>query len=259
MEDNFKNRVFFGDCLAIMPKIQSESIDMVLCDLPYGMVASLWDCPISLDILWAQYKRIIKNNGSIVLFASQPFTTKLINSNLKDFKYCWYWIKNQGTNFFHAKRMPIRKVEEICVFYGNTYFPQKTQGHAPTNSAIGSHNGDTYHGKKKRNYIGGSTERYPTNILEYPCVNNYSKLHNAQKPLELIEYLIKTYSNENDVVLDNCAGSFTTAVACDNLKRNWICIEKEEKFCNIGLKRVNDNRALLEIPHTTMVNLDANL
>ena len=144
--------------------------------------------------------------------------------------------------------MPIRKVEEICVFNNGVYYPQITDGHVPTNSSIGKTHGKAYHGINRRLYHGGDTTRYPTNILDFKCVDNYSRVHSSQKPVELIEYLIKTYTNEGDSVLDNCAGSFMTAVACDNLNRKWICIEKEKDYCEIGLQRINENRLKLNIP-----------
>jgi DNA modification methylase len=228
-----KQEIWHGDCLDLMPQIPDKSVDMILCDLPYGITAPKWDSIIDFDKLWAEYKRIIKKDCVIALFASQPFTTKLINSNQKQYKYCWYWIKNQGTNFFHAKKMPIRKVEEICIFGGKRYFPQHTEGHEPTNSAKGCSNGSAYHGKNTRNYEGGVTTRFPTNILNFKCVDNYSRKHSSEKPVDLCEYLIKTYTNENDLVLDNCAGSGTTGLAAKNLNRSFILIEKEKKYIDI--------------------------
>lgn len=232
------NRIYNVDCLVGMKDIPDKSIDMILCDLPYGITAPRWDEKIDMIKLWKEYKRIIKNNSVMALFSSQPFTTKLISSNEKDFRYCWYWIKNQGTNFFHAKRMPIRKIEEICIFNGKIYFPQISEGHIPTNSAKGCSNGEAYFGTNKRNYIGGKTTRYPTNILEFKCVDNYSRLHSAEKPVELLEYLIKTYSVENDVILDNCMGSGTTAIACIRTKRNFIGFEIEKKYFDICNERI---------------------
>jgi site-specific DNA-methyltransferase (adenine-specific) len=233
------NKLYLGDCLEVMKDIPDKSIDFILCDLPYGQTAPKWDKIIDIKELWKQYNRIIKKDGTIALFASQPFTTKLISSNEKDFRYCWYWIKNQGTNFFHAKRMPIRKIEEIVIFKKGKYNPQITDGHIPTNSAKGCSNGKAYHGINKRDYDGGSTTRFPTNILEFKCVDNYSRLHSSEKPIDLLEYLIKTYTNENDLVLDNCAGSSSTAIACINTKRNWIMIEKEQEYYDISLNRMN--------------------
>lgn len=229
--------LFLGDCLEIMCKIPKESIDFICCDLPYGMTAPKWDEHIDMVELWKQYNRIIKKDGTIALFASQPFTTKIISSNEKDFRYCWYWLKNQGTNFFHAKRMPIRKIEEICIFKKGKYNPQITDGHIPTNSAKGCSNGQAYHGTNTRDYEGGKTTRYPTNILEFSCVDNYSRLHSSEKPLELIKYLINTYTDENDMVLDNTMGSGTTCLAAKELNRKFIGIEKEPKYYEIACQR----------------------
>ena len=229
--------LFQGDCLDIMSNIPNNSVDFICCDLPYGMTAPKWDEHIDIVELWKHYNRIIKNDGTIALFASQPFTTKLIASNEKDFRYCWYWVKNQGTNFFHAKRMPIRKIEEICIFKKGKYNPQITDGHIPTNSAKGCSNGQAYHGINKRDYEGGKTTRYPTNILEFSCVDNYSRLHSSEKPLDLIKYLINTYTNENDMVLDNTMGSGTTCLASKELNRKFIGIEKEPKYYDIACQR----------------------
>ena len=163
------NGVIHGDCLELMKDILDKKIDFVLCDPPFGITAPEWDKVLDFERFWLECNRIIKNQGVIAICASQPFTTKLISSNSNNFKYCWYWIKNQGTNFFHAKRMPIRKVEEICIFGGNRYYPQITTGHIPTQSARGCSNGKAYHGDNKRDYVGGSTERYPVNILQCCC------------------------------------------------------------------------------------------
>ena len=238
------HKLIQGDCIVEMKNIADKSIDMILCDLPYGTTACKWDTVIPFVSLWEQYERIIKDNGAIVLFASQPFTTKLISSNENSFRYCWYWLKNQGTNFFHAKRMPIRKVEEICVFKKGKYYPQITDGHIPTNSAKGCSNGKAYHGTNTRDYEGGKTTRYPTNILDFKCVDNYSRLHSAEKPVDLLEYLIKTYTDDEDTVLDNCMGSGTTGVACKNLNRNFIGIELDPTYFKIAEARIT------EVPNT---------
>tara|TARA_R100000005_G_C4988999_1_gene196761 strand:+ start:544 stop:1257 length:714 start_codon:yes stop_codon:yes gene_type:complete len=219
-----------GDCLEVMKELEDGSVDMILTDPPYGMTAPKWDSIVCFDALWKLYKRVIKPDGVIVIFGSQPFTTKLISSNIKDFKYCWYWIKNQGTNFFHAKRMPIRKVEEICIFGGKKYNPQITDGHIPTQSAKGFSNGKAYHGVNKRNYEGGKTTRYPTNILDFPCVSNYNRTHSSEKPVQLLEYLIKTYSDEKNIILDSFMGSGSTGVACKNLDRNFVGIELDKEY-----------------------------
>lgn len=233
------NKLLQGDCLELMKELPGKSIDLILCDLPFGVSAAKWDKIIDSKLLWEQYNRIIKSDGTIALFSAQPFTTKLISSNLKNYRYSWYWIKNQGTNFFHAKRMPIRKLEEICVFNKGKYFPQITDGHIPTNSAKGCSAGQVYHGSNTRDYEGGKTTRFPTNILEYKCVDNYSRLHPNEKPVELLEYLIKTYTTEGDVVLDNCAGSGSTGEACKNTARNYILIENNEDHCVIINNRLN--------------------
>jgi len=230
----------YGDTIEQMKLIPDKSIDFICCDLPYGLTAPKWDEHIDMVELWKQYNRIIKKDGTIALFASQPFTTKIISSNEKDFRYCWYWLKNQGTNFFHAKRMPIRKVEEICIFKKGKYYPQITDGHIPTNSAKSCSNGKAYHGTNTRDYEGGKTTRFPTNILDFKCVDNYSRLHSSEKPIDLLDYLIKTYTDETDMVLDNTFGSCTTGIACINTNRNFIGIENNKEYFNISLKRVEE-------------------
>jgi len=247
-------QLIHGDCLLEMKKVPDKSIDFILCDLPFGITAPEWDTIIPMDLLWNEYNRIISLNGTIALFSSQPFTTKLISSNEKDFRYCWYWIKNQGTNFFHAKRMPIRKVEEICIFKKGVYNPQCSVGHVPTNSAKGQSEGKVYHGSNTRNEEGGKTTRYPTNVLEFACVDNYSRLHSSEKPVTLCEYLIKTYSNEGDTVLDNTMGSGTTGVACINTNRNFIGIERDEKYFEIAKERILNTK-----PSTTPQNQEKTL
>lgn len=229
--------------MELMKAIPDGSIDMVLTDPPYGLIAPKWDAVLPFAPLWQEYTRICKKNAVLVFTAMQPFTTMLVASNMKNFKYCWYWVKNQGTNFFHAKRMPIRKVEEIVVFaFGrNKYNPQMVENCAPTNSAKGCSNGNAYFGKNKRDYTGGSTTRYPVNVLSFPCVDNYSRLHPSQKPVEMFEYLVRTYTDEGDVVLDNTAGVGTTGLACQNTGRNFLLIEKDAGYCEIAKKRLGEN------------------
>lgn len=230
--------IWFGDCLNLLQNIDDNSIQFILIDPPYGCTAQQWDNILPFDLLWKEFNRIGSENYVCGIFGSQPFTTKIISSNIDNFRYNWYWVKNQATNFFHAKRMPLRKVEEICIFGGNTYYPQITENNIPTNSAKGCSNGTIYHGKNKRNYSGGVTTRYPNNILEYKCVNNYHKLHPNQKPLELLEYLIKTYTKENDLVLDCVSGSGSTLLAAKNLNRQFIGIENNKDYYDIIIKRL---------------------
>jgi len=237
-----------GDCLEVMKEIPDGSVDMILCDLPYGATACSWDTVIPFNLLWEQYHRVIKYNGAIVLNASQPFTSALIMSNIKQFKYTWTWLKNKKTGFLNAKKQPLRQVEDVVVFYRKqpTYNPQKTHGHKPVNSFTKhTSDGDTL-GKTKIGVTGGGqTDRYPTNVLSIPVVNNDNsngdKHHPTQKPVELMEYLIKTYTNKEDVVLDNCMGSGTTGIACKRLNRSFIGIELDLEYFKIAEKRINGN------------------
>ena len=238
MENNKIQELWFGDCLELMKNISDQSIDFICIDPPYGITAQKWDSVIPFDLLWKEFNRIGKDGYITAIFGCQPFTTKVISSNIDNFKYCWYWNKNQGTNFFHAKRMPIRKVEEICIFGGKTYNPQITDGHIPTNSAKGISAGNTYFGTNTRDSNGGKTTRYPDNILDFKCVDNYSRLHPNQKPVELLEYIIKTYTPENSLILDCFAGSGSTLLAAKNLNRQFIGIEKEEKYFKICQERL---------------------
>ena len=228
------------DCNHILPTLESQKYRLILCDLPFQMLAAKWDKQLNLESIWEQYKRLIAPDGSILFFAAQPFTTDVINSNREWFRYCWYWKKNQGTNFFHAKRMPIRKMEEIIVFYDKKpiYNPQISDGHIPTNSAKGCSNGRAYHGTNTRDYIGGKTTRYPDNILDFKCVDNYSRLHPSEKPVKLLEYFVKTYSNDGDWVLDPTSGVGSLGEACFNTGRNFTLIEKDIGFHEIAEKRI---------------------
>jgi len=233
-----KQEVWLGDCLKLMKDIPDKSINFICIDPPYGLTAPKWDSIVSFQSLWEEFNRIGETGFVAAIFGCQPFTTRVISSNIDKFKYCWYWNKNQGTNFFHAKKMPIRKVEEISIFGGKKYNPQATDGHAPTNSAKGCSNGKAYHGTNVRNYEGGKTTRFPDNILKFKCVDNYARVHSSQKPVELLEYLINTYSNESDTVLDCFAGSGSTLVAAKNLNRQFIGIEKEKEYYDIILERL---------------------
>jgi len=234
------NKIHCGDCLELMPQIEDKSIDMILCDLPYGTTQCKWDSIIDLDLLWKQYERVIKDNGAIVLTASQPFTTKLISSNYEMFKYCWVWNKAKAANFPQVKYAPLKIHEDICVFSKtrHIYNPQMTIGKERQKGG--------YKVKREVAVMDGSPAvvndvYYPKSILDYSLSDNKnSGLHPTQKHVGLFEYLIKTYTNEGDTILDNCAGSGTTAIACLNTNRQFIVMEKEQKYYDIIKKRVAD-------------------
>ena len=239
------NNIYLGDCLEVMQNIPDKSIDMILCDLPYGTTACSWDTIIPFEPLWAQYKRIIKDNGAIVLFGSQPFTSALVMSNVKWFKCEWIWRKHKGTNIYGVKREPL-KIHESCILFAKnkyTYNPQMTEG--KPYKQRGSHNIGKSDGliiaNKKVGYAKDfdSSKRYPISVQEFSNHNQKdNSFHPTQKPVPLLEYLVKTYTNEGETVLDNCAGSGTTAIACLNTNRNYICIEKEPKYYEIINKRI---------------------
>ena len=222
-----------GDCLEEMPKLADKSIDMILCDLPYGTTACKWDTIIPFEPLWKQYKRLIKDNGAIVLTASQPFTSALVMSNPRWFKYCWVWNKVNATGHLQAHRMPMKQHEDVCVFFagGSRYNPQGIR-HFGLVTRRGS-NGENFHPSGTENYQ--EYTNYPRSILQFGC--DGGRVHPTQKPVALFEYLIRTYTNEGDTVLDNCAGSGTTGVAAFNTKRNAILIEKDEQYFNAAKER----------------------
>ena len=226
-----------GDCLVEMKKIPDKSIDMILADLPYGTTACKWDVVIPFEPLWEQYKRIIKPNGVIVLTASQPFTSALVMSNPKMFKYSMVWIKPNGTSPFKAKYMPMTRHEDVLVFSSGraTYNPQMETGKAYKWNSQRSGGEASSITQSRQTPIDNKGTRYPTGLLHFKQERG---LHPTQKPVALFEYLIKTYTNEGDIVLDNVAGSGTTGVACKNLNRNFILIEQDEKYCDIIKERV---------------------
>jgi site-specific DNA-methyltransferase (adenine-specific) len=233
-----KNLIYHGDCLEVMKEINNKSIDMILCDLPYGTTELHWDSIIPLDKLWQQYERIIKDNGAIVLTASQPFTTILNHSNLKLFRYEWIWIKNNSTGFQLANKMPLKRHENISVFYKKlpTYNPQGLKPYGKVNKRGKAGNGG--HLAHECNEYVQQFTNYPTQLLEFPY--DKEKFHPTQKPVALFEYLIKTYTNKGDLVLDNCIGSGTTTIAALNTNRDFIGIEKELKYVEIANKRIQD-------------------
>jgi len=247
------NQIICGDCLEVMKGIPDKSIDMILCDLPYGTTACKWDTVIPFEPLWKEYKRIIKDNGAIVLTGSEPFSSLLRCSNLPMYKYDWVYKKKCASNFAQAKYAPMREHENVMVFARGkvNYYPikEKRQGSGKERAkyaysdksrhASGEFVGNIKGEYDKQNDSGNDEMRYPSSVQEF---NNRASgdrgLHPTQKPVALFEYLIKTYTNEGDLVLDNCAGSGTTAVACKNLGRNYILIEKEEKYVEIIKNRI---------------------
>ncbi len=239
------NKVYNEDCIGEkgMCLIEDKSVDMILCDLPYGSTQNKWDSIISLNELWYHYNRIIKDNGAIVLTAQTPFDKVLGCSNLKMLRYEWIWEKTTATGHLNAKKMPMKAHENILVFYKKlpTYNPQKTFGHTPVhNYTKYQDDGSNYGTTKVGINGGGSTERYPRSVLLFSTDKQKEAIHPTQKPIALFEYLIKTYSNENEIVLDNCMGSFTTAIACINTNRNYIGFENDDKYYNLGQERINN-------------------
>ncbi len=243
------NSIVNADCLEAMKSIEDKSISLILCDLPFGITQASFDICIDLDKLWIQYKRIIKDNGVIALFAACPYDKILGCSNLEMLKYEWIWEKTQGTGFLNSKKSPLKYHENILIFYKKqpTYNPQKTTGHTPMHSytkrASVQNKTELYGDVKQDVSGGGDTERYPKSVLLFPSDKQKNKstewMHPMQKPIALCEYFVKTYTNEGDLVLDNAAGSSSTGLACQNLNRNYIMIEKEERFFNMSIKRLN--------------------
>lgn len=246
--------LWHGDCLELMNQIPDKSVDMIFTDLPYQVTQNQWDCMIDLDKLWEQYKRIIKKNGCIALWAQAPFSHILALSNLEQYRYEWIIEKTKATGHLNAKKMPMKAHENVMIFadldespetlqifYGAlpTYNPQMTEGHTPVHSYTkhttdGSCYGDTKIGISG----GGSTMRYPRDVLQFQWDTQKSSLHPTQKPVLACEYFIKTYTNEGDIVLDSCMGSNTTGLACKNLNRKYIGIEKHEEYFKIAKERI---------------------
>jgi len=230
-----------GDCLELMKDIPDKSIDMILCDLPYGTTQNKWDIIIPFDKLWEQYRRIIKDNGAVVLTSSQPFTSALVMSNPKMFKYEWIWDKGRGSGHLNSKIMPLKKHDSILVFCKKKtiYNPQFTKGEAYTRTNKASTCRGNY-GKHKDSTIKNIGIRFPTTIQHFPIGRQQNKIHPTQKPVNLMEYLIKTYTNEGGLVLDNCMGSGTTGVACKNLDRRFIGMELDKKYFEIAKNRIEN-------------------
>lgn len=244
-----ENKIHLGDCLEIMKQIPDGSIDMVLCDLPYGTTQNKWDSVLPLDLLWQQYKRILRENGVVILTASQPFTSVLVVSNLKMFKHEWIWNKNRGSNFANTVREPMKEHESVLVFANkkwtyNKQMEQRKGSGADRVKYIVNPSTET------TNY-GDLSNKQPTKYGELRVPSSVQKFntdtsgkHPTIKPLGLFEYLIKTYTNENELILDNCIGSGTTAIACMNTNRNFIGIEKDENYFNIANKRIKEHNQI---------------
>jgi len=235
------NKIYNEDCLEGMKRIPDKSVDMILCDLPYGTTACKWDTIIPFEPLWEQYERIIKDNGAIVLTASQPFTTKLIASNLDLFRYEMIWGKTLASNFFMANKQPLKKHENICLFYKKqpVYNPQMEKGKPYTDKrSIKKRTSGVMGGEvAPKTDIVNKGERFPSSIQVFSNGNNHS-VHPTQKPVDLFEYLIKTYTNKGETVLDNCIGSGTTAIACLNTNRNFIGFELDKGYFDIAAGRI---------------------
>ena len=247
-------QIYKGDCLEVMKDIPSGSIDAIITDPPYGTTACKWDSVIPFGLMWEQLNRIIKPNGAIVLFGSEPFSSALRMSNIKNYKYDWVWNKTQSTSFGLAKKQPMRTYENISVFYRKqcVYNPQMTPKERIIDDRKWKSNGRSENGnfasKQKHRFV--RTESYPKNIININSTakecNNLHRIHPTQKPISLMEYLIKTYTNENETVLDFTMGSGTTLVACQNTKRHGIGIEQDDKYFDIAKKRLADNEKRLK-------------
>jgi DNA modification methylase len=240
-----ESKIINGECIHEMSKIPNGTIDMILCDLPYGTTQCKWDTIIPFDDLWEQYVRIIKPNGAIVLTASQPFTSNLVMSKPNLFRYSLVWEKSKSTGYLNSKKMPMRSHEDILVFYKNlpTYNPQMTQG-IPYDKGKANRPTDVYREQKGEIHVKNDTGlRYPRSVQYFKTAESEGKVyHPTQKPISLMEWLIKTYTNENDIVLDNCVGSGTTAIAAIRTKRRYIGIELDVDFYNITNQRIEEER-----------------
>ena len=233
-------KLLHGDCLKLMKEIPDNSVDLILCDPPYGTTDCKWDSILPFDKLWEQYDRVLKSNGAAVIFSAQPFTTQLIYSNRKAFRYCWYWLKNQPTGFTYARYQPMRKVEDICVFYRKhgTYNPQGIQAikGAKVRKKQPSDRESIYKMSTLLNEYTPRFTNWPKNVLQF---NTERGLHPTQKPVPLLEYLVRTYTNEGDTVLDNCMGSGSTGVAVKRVGgRKFIGIEQNKQYFETARERI---------------------
>lgn len=248
MENLLKNitnlgELYNGDCIEIMGKIPDKSVDMIICDPPFGITRNSWDSIISLDDMWREYERIIKDNGAILVFSAQPFTSMLVMSNLNLFKYEWIWKKTTPRGFLNAKKMPLTVHETICVFYKKLpeYHPQMSHGHKYKTSIRKIVNKNSCYGNLTKDNYYNSSDRYPTDVLEISSGDQMKKWHPTQKPVGLYEYFIKTFSSENQTILDNCAGSGVLGFACENLNRKYVMIEKSKEYCDLIVKNLSEH------------------
>lgn len=235
--------LYKGNCLVEMNKIADKSVDMICTDLPYGTTQCKWDSVIPFDELWKQYHRVIKDNGAIVLFGQEPFSSYLRLSNIKEYKYDWIWDKVKGVGFLNAKKQPMRNHELISVFYKQQckYNPQMTHGHKRKVSYRTSNQQGEVYGSCGEN-LYDSTDRYPRSIQVFSTDTQNSSLHPTQKPIKLLQFLIKTYTDEGELVLDSCMGSGSCGVACCTTNRNFIGIEKDENYFKIAQDRINKSK-----------------
>jgi len=241
--------LYHGDCLEVMPTLSAAGADMILADLPYGTTRNKWDSIIDLSRLWENYARVAKDNAAIVLTAQSPFDKVLGVSNLEHLRYEWIWEKTTATGHLNAKRAPMKAHENVLVFYKNapTYNPQMTTGHAPVNAYTKHQDDGSNYGATKAGISGGgSTERYPRSVLEFATDKQKEALHPTQKPLALMAYLIRTYTNPGDAVLDNCAGSGSTLIAARRQGRKAVGIEMDEAYCEVIAKRIENEGLELE-------------
>jgi DNA modification methylase len=237
-----ESKLILGECIEEMKKLEKESIDMILCDLPYGTTQCSWDSIIPFKDLWEQYERIIKSNGAIILTAAQPFTSSLVMSNTKLFRYSLVWEKSKSTGYLNSKKMPMRAHEDILVFYKKlpTYNPQMVQG-VPYDKGVAHRPTEVYREQKGEIHVKNENGlRYPRSVQYFKTAESEGKVyHPTQKPIKMFEWLIKTFSNENDVVLDNCLGAGTTAIAALRTNRKYVGIEISEEYYNISKERLS--------------------
>lgn len=242
--EKYLNKIILGDCLDVMKGMPDKSVDMILCDLPYGTTACKWDVVIPFDKLWEQYNRIIKDNGAIVLFGQEPFSSLLRISNIKNYKYDWVWEKQKASNFMGMKHQPAKYHELISVFNKHNYYPIMWESENKDKRKIVNNpktNKDCHLGNIIRIRNEDNGLRYPKSIIKINKSIN-KNIHPTQKPVKLCEYLIKTYTNENEIVLDNCIGSGTTAIAAIRAGRQFIGIEKDPEYHRLATERVEKEK-----------------